>query len=351
MSSAVSSAEVLPSPKEPSSDDSVPAKSSLLVHTASESQNTVPGFLKSSSSSFNEGGEIEVRDANSLPGAIGSTGAFDEHGASSLGIVAKPKAVSPAPEVQSSSMGPHKTRNYDAPSGTDTANSTASSSTLMKESKGSNTEATGKETSRRVNKLKKKRKRRRKSVSAPADAADAVEGGISAGKGRRKKKRRKRKTSKVSDSPSSSESVKEVTEPQTDITKATSTDGEQDILNKTAMGQKTLGTSIPVGKQFPRPMDRKMEELQVPAQTGLLDDEAVKGYYGKLVKAYLAPFSNGIDRSAFFNVMRRKTYSLSPPGSNKGIQTILFQLIKSSKFKSDLPKQGSNAEVLTSFRC
>lgn len=77
----------------------------------------------------------------------------------------------------------------------------------------------------------------------------------------------------------------------------------------------------------PRPMNRKMEELQVPAGIGDLEDAQIRGYYEGLVKAYLAPFEKGIKRQSMFDIMRRRTYSLSPPGSNKGVQTILFQLI------------------------
>lgn len=79
-------------------------------------------------------------------------------------------------------------------------------------------------------------------------------------------------------------------------------------------------------------MNRKMEELQVSGDTGALDEKQVREYYEKLVKAYLAPFNNGIDRRSFFEILRRKTYSLSPPGSSKGIQTILFQLIQKSEY-------------------
>lgn len=84
-------------------------------------------------------------------------------------------------------------------------------------------------------------------------------------------------------------------------------------------------------------MNRNMKELHVAGGTGPLDEEAVKGAYEKLVKAYLAPFDGGIQRRTFFEVLRRKTYSLTPPGANKGIQTILFQIIDKSKETSKYP--------------
>lgn len=80
----------------------------------------------------------------------------------------------------------------------------------------------------------------------------------------------------------------------------------------------------------PHPMNRNMSELQVPSDAAL-DDSTVREHYGKLVKAYLAPFVDGITRKSFFEILRRRTYSLAPPGSNKGIQTLLFQLLDKSK--------------------
>lgn len=80
----------------------------------------------------------------------------------------------------------------------------------------------------------------------------------------------------------------------------------------------------------PHPMNRNMSELQVPGDV-TLDDAAVQEHYRKLVKAYLAPFADGITRKSFFEILRRRTYSLAPPGSNKGIQTLLFQLMDKSK--------------------
>lgn len=87
-----------------------------------------------------------------------------------------------------------------------------------------------------------------------------------------------------------------------------------------------------------------MDELQVPAGTGKLDKEAVAGYYRKLSQAYLAPFANGIFRQLFFDILRRKTYSLTPPGANKGIQSMLLQVIDNKVYLLDPYEVPKNAK-------
>ncbi|KAI0561207.1 Glycosyltransferase family GT90 [Gracilaria domingensis] len=83
------------------------------------------------------------------------------------------------------------------------------------------------------------------------------------------------------------------------------------------------------------PMNRNIIELQVPGGTGVLSLETVKDYYRKLAKAYLETFNGGIHRQMFFDVLRRRTYSLTPPGANKGVQTILFQIIDGRVYMMD----------------
>lgn len=83
------------------------------------------------------------------------------------------------------------------------------------------------------------------------------------------------------------------------------------------------------------PMDRNMHELQVPADSGRLDEATVKSYYRKLAKAYLASFTQGIYRHMFFDVLRRRTYSLTPPGANKGVQSMMFQIINKKVYMMD----------------
>lgn len=91
--------------------------------------------------------------------------------------------------------------------------------------------------------------------------------------------------------------------------------------------------SSPVFKKVP--MNRDMTELQVPGGMGTLSDEGVKGHYRKLAKAYLSSFTQGIYRHMFFDVLRRRTYSLTPPGANKGVQSIMFQIINRKVYMMD----------------
>lgn len=92
------------------------------------------------------------------------------------------------------------------------------------------------------------------------------------------------------------------------------------------------GEVVPV---VPHPMNRQLEELQVPANTGALALDDVKGYYRKLAKAYLLPFVGGIQREKFFEVLRRRTYGLTPPGGNKGAQSMLIQIVNGRVFLLD----------------
>jgi hypothetical protein len=84
------------------------------------------------------------------------------------------------------------------------------------------------------------------------------------------------------------------------------------------------------------PMSRSMSILQVEGGTGHLKSDAIKKAYTELVKAYLLPFKKGIQRRAFFDILRRKNYSLAPPESNKGIQTILLQIVNKSRCKESV---------------
>lgn len=83
------------------------------------------------------------------------------------------------------------------------------------------------------------------------------------------------------------------------------------------------------------PMNHNMPELQVTGKTGKLSIEEIKGYYRNLAKAYLRTFVNGIYRQMFFDILRRRTYSLTPPGANKGAQSILFQIIDQKVYMLD----------------
>lgn len=83
------------------------------------------------------------------------------------------------------------------------------------------------------------------------------------------------------------------------------------------------------------PMNRDMSELFVPGNTGELPYETVKEYYRNLAKAYLSNFKNGIYRQLYFDILRRRTYALTPPGANKGIQSMLIQVIDRKVYLMD----------------
>ncbi|GAB0497237.1 hypothetical protein MMPV_008561 [Pyropia vietnamensis] len=118
----------------------------------------------------------------------------------------------------------------------------------------------------------------------------------------------------------------------------------------TALGGESVGAAAAGGPAVGadgrplHPFNRNIDELQVPAGTGKLDKEAVAGYYRRLVQAYLAPFANGIFRQLFFDILRRKTYSLTPPGANKGIQSMLLQVIDNKVYLLDPYEVPKNAK-------
>lgn len=115
-------------------------------------------------------------------------------------------------------------------------------------------------------------------------------------------------------------------------------DGDGRSPAKEKKGKKPVKSPPPKGEVVPvvpHPMNRELEELQVPANTGILAADAVKGYYRKLAKAYLVPFVGGIKREKFFDILRRRTYGLTPPGGNKGAQSMLIQIVNERVFLLD----------------
>lgn len=82
-------------------------------------------------------------------------------------------------------------------------------------------------------------------------------------------------------------------------------------------------------------MNHNMDELYIPGGIGELSLDSVKDYYRKLAKAYLATFKNGIYRQLYFDILRRRTYALTPPGANKGVQSMLFQIIDRKVYLMD----------------
>lgn len=84
---------------------------------------------------------------------------------------------------------------------------------------------------------------------------------------------------------------------------------------------------------YPVPLNAGMEDLQVNGALGKLKRKAIKRYYRRLVKRYLYPFRRGISRDMYFDILRRKSYDLTPPGGNKGGQTFLVQIVDRSKWQ------------------
>lgn len=82
--------------------------------------------------------------------------------------------------------------------------------------------------------------------------------------------------------------------------------------------------------------------LQV-VKTGALSMDEIKTYYLRLVRHYLSSFNQGIYRTMFFDVLRRRTYSLTPPGANKGVQSMMIQVIDNRVYlldPYDVPKNA-----------
>lgn len=79
----------------------------------------------------------------------------------------------------------------------------------------------------------------------------------------------------------------------------------------------------------------RKDSLVVSPSTGVLSVDMVKFHYRRLAKHYLSSFAGGIYRQLFFDVLRRRTYALTPPGANKGVQCILFQIISKRVYMMD----------------
>lgn len=283
---------------------SKPDSSLMLKALKSNTVTTLPGAIKSEGKKFDPDPEEKVaRDPNTLPGAIDLVGSFDEN---SVDIVPKNEA-SKGGKKKAAKGNVSKTSVRKSSSETSQIASVKSSPKI----KASNTTSTegehSSDSSEKVPTKRKKKRRKKKNSLKRKKEMVQVEKEASAAGG-------------ASGSGSKSLSKK----------------GQE--LNDTSQSPSNEPTQAPGAVLYdgPHPMNRQMEELQVPAQTGILEESAVREAYGRLVKAYLKPFERGINRRSFFELLRRKTYSLTPPGANKGIQTILFQIISSSTLSTQL---------------
>lgn len=302
-----------------------------VVHTASQptkqyqfgttnsksSNNKLPGSVLDDGGKFENDGDVEgERDLNTLPGAIGLEGAFDDN---KVDMFETEKDVTKKSEASNEAEKKKKSR---------------SESESSDESSGEN------------KKTKKKRKKKKKKANySNKDEEDSKksdgdkESGhtflYKDGLGKPKKKRKGTEGSESSENGESSgkgESTETTDKSETQAKKKSSTSKGKSKETTNSTPPETFVQSPGPLFTGPHPMNRKMEELQVPGDGEELSDEAVRKHYGKLVKAYLAPFADGIPREAFFEILKRRTYGMAPPGSNKGIQTLLFQLHAKSKF-------------------
>ena len=272
----------------------------FLSHHVGKPQIMLPGAITSEDSKFDEAATEFKRNVNVLPGALGLEGAFDEHGDSGI--------ILPGQQTDKEKR--------DAEKETGKKKKGSAGKTSVKTGAGKK-----KKKKRKVVKNKKIVPGAEKAadVSGASNADDTSTGSAHDESGEPEFKKVKRK-------------MKRKIKVLKRMKRSEGSDATKDAVG-TGNGKEDQaegdGSVLYTG---PHPMNRQMTELQVDAGTGKLDDDAVKGHYGKLVNAYLAPFKEGISRTTFFKIMRRKNYSLSPPGSNKGVQTMLFQLIDKSKF-------------------
>lgn len=97
----------------------------------------------------------------------------------------------------------------------------------------------------------------------------------------------------------------------------------------------TIGANEEANEEAIHPMNHNIPDLQVTNEVGTLSSEKVKDSYRRLAKSYLTSFKNGIYRQLYFDILRRRTYALTPPGANKGIQSMLFQIIDGKVYLMD----------------
>lgn len=293
-----------------------PTKHFLLQPPGEDNGNVLPGAVLLNSKTFDDDKDLNVpqkRDDNVLPGAIGLAGAFDESGPINImgGNVTegtKPAEGKPGPDGQA-----------EKPKDSATVEKDIRTDLPTKESE----EKTGKQ--KKGKRRKKKGKKKAKKKKASGDTPTAVNGN--------------KPTTNEGDAADTSKlgtktNKKHADDRKEDLSKGADSVPDKDSKDGNAKPQDNASSDDSPGALYagPHAMNRQMTELQVPGEPAELDEAAVKSHYEKLVKAYLAPFSEGIKRQSFFKILKRRTYALAPPGSNKGIQTLLFQLHDKSTY-------------------
>lgn len=337
------------------------SKHFLLQPPGESNGNVLPGSITLDSKTFeNEKGDAtRRRDDNVLPGAIGLIGAFDES--------------EPAKIMGDQTADSKPTEEEKAPS-----KKTGDSMKKQPPSTSTKKSPPERQPEKKEGKRKRKRKRTKKPPSSNTPAADSTTTAPTFGSAPKDTETAKKTTEGKADKPEGSgvasspsddsdkkgtpagiaenqpkkeaggesekasngtsdvkhpkhskqaKDVKNVKESK-DSKDSEGSKGSKAAKSKSKDSKPIEAAPQPPGPLFdgPHPMNRQMAELQVPGDTENLDEAAVRGHYEKLVDAYLAPFSEGIARESFFKILKRRTYSLAPPGSNKGIQTLLFQL-------------------------
>lgn len=88
---------------------------------------------------------------------------------------------------------------------------------------------------------------------------------------------------------------------------------------------------------FQQPQSRQQQRQQQRQQPhdSWLSDDVVAARYRELARGYLRPFRGGIHRSNYIKILKRWSYSAAPPGANRGLQALLFQVVKKRLYMCD----------------
>lgn len=300
-----------------------PTKHFLLQPPGENNGNVLPGAVSLDAKKFEPDSDKDgdgPRDVNVLPGAIGLSGKFDESNETFDSFL--PKGTTAV--HTSNERRPAKINSLNKKSSTPSKHH----STLKNRKRVTNT--TSSSTSAAKTGVRKSRKKKRGSSSKSSTTSFTETSSNS--------------TSSSKDSKSALASKSSEDKESTLPTSATSKENVKKKKEKSRISKSPAATSTGPLYSGPHPMNREMTELQVPGDVGALDDAVVRTYYTKLVNAYLKPFVNGIPRKSFFEILRRRTYSLAPPGSNKGVQTLLFQLVDKKVYLLDPYEVAKNSK-------
>jgi len=176
-----------------------------------------------------------------------------------------------------------------------------------------------------------------------ADGEDAVEG-------EREKPSANTKTSSSSGSSAKSEGESPSSSSASKKTKETS--GEDGAEKKDSADEAKASEAVPewiekASLQSVSPFNRgARKDLMVSADLGVLPRAEVERYYRQLARAYLEPFAalKGVPRKYFVEILKRRTYALTPPGANKGTTCVLVQIVDQRVYLLDPYEVRKNAK-------